>query len=189
MASFVDENISPNQCFSLPKPVDGYPKLADHMGSSPEISIFKRFVALNRQNLLYLQAELTSLERRLRNVEAHSANCDPTDPRSHYSRDWEWMKITDEKSTLNPQWQLFGQIRGVLKEYSEQLCDLLCEDMSDINHQMRLYSSKRLCPHFHNLMHTISVTSNTGFHIRHVETFHWSALIARSGRKRLCSIS
>jgi hypothetical protein len=44
--------------------VNGYPKLARHMGASPEIAIFRRFGALNAQNLLYLQAELVHLEKR-----------------------------------------------------------------------------------------------------------------------------
>jgi hypothetical protein len=95
--------------------------LAEHMGSTPEVSIFRRFETLNRQNLLYLQAELTALEKELRNLEAESATCDAADPRSQYSRDWEWMNMTDEKSNMNPQWQLFLRIRVILKEYSKQL--------------------------------------------------------------------
>jgi hypothetical protein len=94
------------------------------MSTAPEISIFRRFEALNRQNLLYLQAELTRLERQLRNIEADSAACDASDPRSRYSRDWEWMNITDEKFNVNPQWQLFMRVRGTLKEYSKLLIDL-----------------------------------------------------------------
>jgi len=128
MVSFIDENVSMHSCPALPKLVDGYPRLAEHMGTAPEISIFRRFEALNRQNLLYLQAELIRLERRLRNVEADSATCDASDPRSRCSRDWEWMNITDEKINVNPQWQLFMQIRGILKEYSRQLIYPPCEE-------------------------------------------------------------
>lgn len=114
MTSFVDDNP-----YAQPRLVQGYPTLAQHMSSTPEISIFKRFETLNRQNLLYLQAELTSLEKQLRNFEAESTKCDESDPRSQYSRDWEWMTMTDERSTFNPQWKLFLRIRGVLKEYSK----------------------------------------------------------------------
>ena len=121
MASFIDDNVSIHSCPTQPKIIDGYPKLAEHMGSAPEISIFRRFESLNRQNLLYLQAELTTLERELRNIEAESASCDTADPRSLYARDWEWMNIIDEKSNMNPQWQLFLRIRTILKEYSKQL--------------------------------------------------------------------
>jgi hypothetical protein len=128
MAPFIDDNISSDKCINLPKLTDGYPKLAEHMGNAPEISIFRRFEALNRQNLLYLQAELTGLERQLRIIEAESANCDSTDPKSRYSRDWEWMNIKDEKTGVNPQWQLFLRIRGVLKEYSKQFLHRQYED-------------------------------------------------------------
>ena len=121
MVSFIDDNVSIHSGPTKPKIIDGYPKLAEHMGSAPEISIFRRFEALNRQNLLYLQAELTALERELRNLEVESATCDATDPRSQYSRDWEWMNMTDKNSNMNPQWLLFLRIRATLKEYSKQL--------------------------------------------------------------------
>ena len=127
MATFIDDNIASDGRITLPKLIDGYPKLAEHMGNAPELSVFRRFEALNRQNLLYLQAELTGLERQLRIVEADSANCDSTDPRSRYSRDWEWMSITDEKATANSQWRLFARIRSVLKEYSKEISDLRYE--------------------------------------------------------------
>jgi hypothetical protein len=128
MVSFVDDNVSIHSGPTLPKIIDGYPKLAEHMGSGPEISIFRRFEALNRQNLLYLQAELTALERELRNLEAESATCDTAEPRSQYSRDWEWMNMTDENSNMNPQWQLFLRIRAILKEYSKQLISTTCKE-------------------------------------------------------------
>jgi hypothetical protein len=118
MASLIDDNDSLDITSSLPKPVDGYPKLAAHMSPSSEISIFRRFEALNRQNLLYLQAELTGLERQLRNIEAESAKCDSSDPKSRYARDWEWLSDLDDDDNSNPQWQLVLRIRGVLKEYS-----------------------------------------------------------------------
>lgn len=121
MASFIDDNVSIHSGPTQLKITDGYPKLAEHMSSAPEISIFRRFEALNRQNILYLQAELTTLERELRNLEAESATCDAADPRSQYSRDWEWMNTTDENSNVNPQWELFLRIRAILKEYSKQL--------------------------------------------------------------------
>src|SRR3954467_14336790 len=39
--------------------VIGYPRLACQMEIQPETTIFKRFVALNSKNLLYLQAEIS----------------------------------------------------------------------------------------------------------------------------------
>jgi hypothetical protein len=43
----------------------GYPSLAGQIELRPETAIFRRFGSLNAENLLYLQAELTSLEREL----------------------------------------------------------------------------------------------------------------------------
>jgi hypothetical protein len=40
---------------------NGYTKLAIQMGQYSEMAIFRRFGALNAQNLLYLQAELVQL--------------------------------------------------------------------------------------------------------------------------------
>ena len=45
--------------------VAGYPKLAGKMELRPETSVFRRFGALNSRNLLYLQAEITALEKDL----------------------------------------------------------------------------------------------------------------------------
>ncbi|KAK4565360.1 hypothetical protein LTR86_003977 [Recurvomyces mirabilis] len=42
----------------------GYNKLAVLMGRNPQVAIFRRFGALNMLNLLYLQAELSELERK-----------------------------------------------------------------------------------------------------------------------------
>ncbi|TVY80313.1 hypothetical protein LSUE1_G006859 [Lachnellula suecica] len=121
MSSLTDDNASTHSSPAQTKTIDGYPRLAEHMGGAPEISIFRRFGALNRQNLLYLQAELTVLERELQKLEAESTTCAPGEPRSQYSRDWEWLNMPDEKACLNPQWQLCLRIRTVLREYNETL--------------------------------------------------------------------
>src|SRR3954464_15956130 len=98
MGSFTHDHIFLGGCATISEVVDGYPKLAEHMGGTPEISIFRRFQALNRQNLFYLQAELTRLPGQLRIIEAESATCNPTNPRSRYSRDCTRIHITEENS-------------------------------------------------------------------------------------------
>ena len=47
----------------------GNPMLAGRMGLIPELSVFRRFGALNAQRLLCLHAELIHLERQLRDRE------------------------------------------------------------------------------------------------------------------------
>jgi len=42
--------------------MEGYAKLSSLMGTDPEFAIYRKFAALNAQNLLYYQAELMGLE-------------------------------------------------------------------------------------------------------------------------------
>jgi hypothetical protein len=65
------QNIPPSPALSTDPPEDleegpkrptGYEGLAQLMGVYPELAIFRRFGALNLQNVLFLQAEITALE-------------------------------------------------------------------------------------------------------------------------------
>lgn len=74
----------------LERPVEGYPKLASHMGNYTSAQIFRRFSSLNSQNLPYLQAELIRLERTLRSLEAKDKLSESG--RQHtFSVDWYWL--------------------------------------------------------------------------------------------------
>jgi hypothetical protein len=95
----------------------GYPKLASIMGSYPEVGVFRRFGALNAQNLLYLQAELTCLENDLRRQEKSDLESGDQE-RSVYGRDWQTL-ADPISSNANQQWKLFLKIREKLNEYSE----------------------------------------------------------------------
>ncbi|KAK7729616.1 hypothetical protein SLS57_002104 [Botryosphaeria dothidea] len=65
VASSCSSSSTTSTCSPLNAP-PGYPKLAELMNLIPETSIFRRFGTLNSLNLLYLQAELTDIERKLR---------------------------------------------------------------------------------------------------------------------------
>lgn len=104
----------------------GYPKLAGHMGVVPEMALFRTFSALNAQNLLYLQAEITGLENELRKCEGEDNNSIGTD-RVKYARDWYWLnfsqeedpdKSPEENEKIARQYDIFKKIRGKLAEYS-----------------------------------------------------------------------
>ncbi|EUC43052.1 hypothetical protein COCMIDRAFT_101848 [Bipolaris oryzae ATCC 44560] len=99
--------------------VVGYPKLAAKMEILPELSMFRRFGALNAQNLLYMQAELAYLERVLRERQKLDAN-DPSDKRSPYALNWFWLKDS-EGTDAGEQQELVLRIRRVLKEYTSIL--------------------------------------------------------------------
>jgi hypothetical protein len=102
-----------------PLQVEGYPKLACHMGTYPECSIYRRFASLNSQNLLYFQAELIHLEHKLRRLEACDAKSSDGD-RSSYSRDWYWLNNSAVKGGSG-QLDTVLAIRSKLKEYSQSI--------------------------------------------------------------------
>ncbi|KAH7379487.1 hypothetical protein BKA66DRAFT_587563 [Pyrenochaeta sp. MPI-SDFR-AT-0127] len=81
--------------------VIGYPKLAAKFEILPEAAIYRRFGALNAQNLLYYQAELTYLERKLRDQQKQDSN-DQKGHGSSYAINWYWLKHskTDDKAVI-----------------------------------------------------------------------------------------
>jgi len=87
------------------------------MGLLPETAIFRRFGALNAQNLLYLQAELTYLEKQLRKCE-RADNKSPEGLKSRYALDWFWLSRSAADGD-EEQWELVKKMRVTLKEYSE----------------------------------------------------------------------
>lgn len=102
--------------------MDGYAKIGSLMGEYPEVAIFKRFGALNMENLLFLQAELHDLETRLRELQRADLESGLLDQRN-YSRDWYMLKESGdslaESGNVGQQWALMLEIREKLKKYSE----------------------------------------------------------------------
>jgi hypothetical protein len=91
------------------------------MGAYPEVATFRRFGALNAENLLYLQAELVRLEFELRQI-AQENDCSNDLKRSIYSA--HWISLMEAENTPNGdgrQWRIVLQIRERLKEYSENV--------------------------------------------------------------------
>lgn len=85
------------------------------MALMPETIVFRSFRALNARNLLYYQAELTLLEKRLLEIEKHDSQ---DEKRKRYAVDWEWMSCpeNEEDATQN---DLVMNIRTLLEKYSE----------------------------------------------------------------------
>lgn len=98
---------------------EGYPKLAWRMGNVPDLAIFRRFQALNLQNLLYLQAELVHLEDQLKHEAAADSQSASARCKLH-SRDWFTLKNSHSFDDGDgKQWGIFLAIRSKLKEYSK----------------------------------------------------------------------
>lgn len=102
--------------------VVGYPKLAAKIEVLPEAAIFRRFGALNAQNLLYYQAELMYLEQKLR-MQQLKDNNDGEGREKSYGIDWFWLEKSRDEGDAH-QLELVLKIRGLLKEYSKFLVRL-----------------------------------------------------------------
>jgi hypothetical protein len=102
---------------AFPDVVVGYPKLAAKIEILPEVAIFRRFGALNAQNLLYYQAEITYLERKLKAQQLKDNN-HGNDEEKSYALDWFWLEKSQERGCA-PQLELVLKIRKLLREYSE----------------------------------------------------------------------
>jgi len=110
----------------LPTPIQGinrawsagsYPRLSEFMGLWPEVAIFRRFGALNAQNLLFLQAELAHLERELKVIREREEKQE--DERGLLAqRSWFELSQATEDGEYCPQWTVIQDIRSKLSEYS-----------------------------------------------------------------------
>ena len=92
------------------------------MASWPDVAIFRRFGALNAQNLLFLQAEITHLERELQVIRESSA-LNNDEKGIHGERNWFELSQESEDGQPHPQWAVIQDIRDRLKEYSKSAND------------------------------------------------------------------
>lgn len=105
---------SPTTRNPLDELVTGYPKLAGKMELEPETAIFRRFTALNARNLLYLQAELASLEKQL--IEQECLDSADMEKR-RYALDWYWLSQSRDQGDT-AQLDLVLKIQATLEKYS-----------------------------------------------------------------------
>lgn len=94
--------------------MEGYAKIAHLMGEHPEFAIFRRFRALNMQNLLYLQAEIIHLEAELRRLAREDMK---HGGRQDHPHDW-WSLSQGQEEGDAKQWEKVLEIREKLEEYS-----------------------------------------------------------------------
>ena len=105
-----------------PSLLNGYPKLASRISQKPELSIFRRFLSLNTENLLYMQAELAILELELKdivNADLHSG----MRMRRQISTSFLALKESSEHGSKR-QWLKRQEIKEKLKEYSNSIRSL-----------------------------------------------------------------
>ncbi|KAK9420999.1 hypothetical protein SUNI508_06144 [Seiridium unicorne] len=96
---------------------EGYARVAHLMASQDEFAIVRRFKALNMQDLLYRQAEITHLESELTEL-AHrdSRHFD----REYFAKDW-YSLSQGSSGEDREQWQKFEELREKLNAYNDAL--------------------------------------------------------------------
>jgi len=108
---------------------EGYATIGKLMGHHPQLALFRRFGALNAQNLLYLQAELTYLELELRVVEGKNRQSSHPQKRDYTGSWWKLrqgyeLQVSQTPTGEQHQWGIVLKIREKLKEYSKSFNDL-----------------------------------------------------------------
>lgn len=118
VASSCSSSSTTSTCSPLNAP-PGYPKLAELMNLIPETSIFRRFGTLNSLNLLYLQAELTDIERKLRVAQVTDFN--KGEGFKHlYGKNWYFLGASAQDGD-EAQLELVELAREKLDRYSKYL--------------------------------------------------------------------
>lgn len=108
------------------RPVPGWPLLAKIMAGKPDLEAFPSFTDLNIKSLLYYQAELISLRRKLHEAEYEDyRKTNTNEPASSFHYDLDFLFTVrdnvDDPEDWPEQWKLMERIRVVLEKYSKQL--------------------------------------------------------------------
>jgi hypothetical protein len=121
--------------------MEGYAKVASLMGMHPEFGILRRFQALNMQNLLYLQAEITHLEAELHSIAKEDIASGKMPGHTH---DW-WTLSQGHEFGDAKQWQMALEIREKLEKYSTHQMLASFDDGSMTNINFRRCFAKASC--------------------------------------------
>ncbi len=108
------------------RPVPGWPLLAKIIAGKPDLEAFPSFTDLNIKSLLYYQAELVWLRRKLHEAEYEDyRKTDSGEPASRFHYDLDFLFTVrdneDDPQDWPEQWKLMERIRVVLEKYSKQL--------------------------------------------------------------------
>lgn len=95
----------------------GYPRLSERISFKPETGIYRRFDGLNARHLLYLQAELCTMEKNLFWLEQQD-NKSTSGRRSEYATDYQCM-LEEPHGEQSEQFRLIAKMHEKLNQYSE----------------------------------------------------------------------
>jgi len=103
----------------LRSPVPGWPKVALQMSDTPDFAAFSRFRTLNIKSLLYYQAEITKLQKKLHEQEWDDYRLGDEDARDYAA--YANFLADSAKYGDGVQWKLVKDLRVLLKEYSKPI--------------------------------------------------------------------
>lgn len=107
---------------SVPDKTFGYGRLAKTLALDHDLSMFRRFAALNIRNILYLQSELQSLELKLHDIDNDANDISKGNAIWGQPRSWYWAKRSQVFPVSGEQtegyWDIVLQIRDLLEKYS-----------------------------------------------------------------------
>ena len=110
--------------------MEGYAKIASRIAAHPDLGIYRRFAALNAQNILYLQAELHGLEHELKLYATEDAAASSDGAPKLYSRDWQ--TLAESTNDDRRQWNTMCRIQTKLKECSMSMAVVLPLSLSQM---------------------------------------------------------
>ncbi|KAH8647775.1 hypothetical protein BX600DRAFT_443120 [Xylariales sp. PMI_506] len=116
-------------------PWKGHKWLAGFMNQRPQLSIFRRFNALGIENLLNLQAQIGSLERRLRIIQAeHELSNNSTGPKykALWETKYEAVSLEELSNRNREHLDLVMDLRQLMKEYPDSWTT---ENAIDLHHR------------------------------------------------------
>jgi hypothetical protein len=108
--------------------VQGYPKLAVRMAQKPEMTMLRQFSALSVRNLLYMQAELATLEKEL-NKFTKEDSVEEKSNKKHYATDWAAL-LSSHKDGDAKQLNTILTIRRLLPNYRMSRSTTVIRNMS-----------------------------------------------------------
>ena len=103
----------------LNRPASGWPQVARVMALTPDFEAFQAFRDLNLKSLLYYQAQLVSLRKRLHVLEWKDWR-NGNGPTVEFAQNLEYLFSSEMEADprVRQQWELVRELRCVLNEYS-----------------------------------------------------------------------
>jgi len=127
----------------------GYERLTKTLALDDDLSMFRRFAALNIRNILYLQSELQSLELKLHHVDNESNDISKGNAVWGQPRSWYWASrvqgVPDSGEEREGYWDLVLKIRELLDKYSTSVSQCLVPGISSDMEQVTQHPSLLIC--------------------------------------------